>query len=617
MRLATIIDRKYATVCIEGWFLSNVCLLRLGALHTLFRIFDERGDELNASAWQHCLTTIFFQMLSNNELEYSSIRALSTERKDNMVEEEWNKTAALVVQGSAQIFTNYFATIRCSPQFSNLWQKLLSRLEILLKRKDPSVSTSVFTGLTNILEELDNIQAIGSDSIDEAWRIWKDFNPVCHWMDSSVKDGNQPALMAYLRCFAQIYRLIDHNTRNSYAADAMPGLYHCLKNAHLPAYSSDIDKMTQVQQGVLENLKLIPTDRLDVLSQLVEWIAAVIKLPFSQKELDHESGSTYVAISKSAIEFLQLQIQNNVATASCPLVTKALDALVIPIQLKYNWQMQGKEPSLWRAATTAATQILQVCMPAMQRFVQPELEVQVFWGLVITLVDGILNADCESCAKEELIADDEQFDIDAFRNINRLVIPGLGSSYISDDARRKFAETIFEKSQIHECHPDDLARPGQELLEGLKCDHIGRTEDLPPTPRSKMSYVLLDELFSLVSAHDGSAERVRLAQAAATYALLRCGLTLKAYVYDQPLRGRMPQPWSQKRELLYILKKMCELDLEPQALQDTASVASPRKKHLFKLYPLLTRALRAAYWSEEVTKAITDVLEVVGQDFGI
>lgn len=209
---------------------------------------------------------IFFQILRNNERLYSSIGELKIESKDNTLEEEWNRTAALVVQGSAQIFTNYFATIRSSPHFSSIWKELLSCLEHLLNRKDLAVSTSVFKGLTQIFEELDSIQAIGSYSIDEAWRIWKDFNPVCHLGDSSLKDGNQTALMAYLRCFAQIYRLIDHDTRNSYAENAMPRLYNCLENAHLPAYSSDVDRATPVQQGVLENLKLIPTDRFDVLS---------------------------------------------------------------------------------------------------------------------------------------------------------------------------------------------------------------------------------------------------------------------------------------------------------------------------------------------------------------
>lgn len=557
-------------------------------------------------------------MLGNIECEYPSTRELSTEPIDDEVEEEWNKTAALVVQGTAHIFTNYLSTITSSAKFGSLWQELLSCFGRLLNRKVLSLSTSIFTGLTNIFEELDSIQSIGIKSIDEAWSTWNNFNPINHRGDSSIKDGNQTAMMAYLRCFAQIYRLVDQDTRNTYAIDALPQLYSCIENAYLPAYSSDVDRVTPVQQGVLENMKLIPTNRSDILTQLVEWTAAVVKLPFRQEKLDHGQGSTYVAAGKAAIELLRLQIQNSAHTiASCQLVTTALDALVIPVQLKYNWQTQGKEPSVWRAATSAAIEILQTCMPAAREYVRPEQEVQVFWDLIIKLVSGTLSADCKSCAKEELISEDETFDINSFLSIKSLIIPFIGSSHIDDDIRCRFAENVFEKSQIHEPNPDDLARPGQGLLEGLKYDHIGRTEDLPPTPRSNMSYVLLDELFSLVSNHDGSAERVRLAQAAAPYVLLRCGLTLKAYAYDQPLRGRMPQPWSQKRELLHILKKLSELDLEPLALDDAPSVASPHKKHLLKLYPLLMRALKAAHRSEEVTKVISDVLEIVGQDFGI
>ena len=79
----------------------------------------------------------------------------------------------------------------------------------------------------------------------------------------------------------------------------------------------------------------------------------------------------------------------------------------------------------------------------------------------------------------------------------------------------------------------------------------------------------------------------------------------------------MPQPWSQKKELYYILQKMTDLDLEPKAMQDIPDIISEHKKHLIKLYPLLTRALKAAFRDQEMTRALSDVLEVVGRNFGV
>ena len=116
-------------------------------------------------------------------------------------------------------------------------------------------------------------------------------------------------------------------------------------------------------------------------------------------------------------------------------------------------------------------------------------------------------------------------------------------------------------SLIHQPHPNELPQVNQELLATLYQPRKGRTVDPLPSPRSKMSYVCFDELVSLVSLHDSSEQRIKLAQAAAPYLILRAGLTLRAYIVDQPLRGRMPQPLSQRREMLYIPEGISEVTL--------------------------------------------------------
>ena len=132
-----------------------------------------------------------------------------------------------------------------------------------------------------------------------------------------------------------------------------------------------------------------------------------------------------------------------------------------------------------------------------------------------------------------------------------------------------------------------------------------------------MSYVCFDELVALVTAHDNSASRVKIAQAAAPYLILRAGLTLRAYIADQPLRGRMPQPLSQRKELMYILKAMVKLSCEPEAIPDAPGVESEGKKHLHRLYPLLAKAVRAAARDQEVLELLGKALDEVGMEFGI
>lgn len=213
----------------------------------------------------------------------------------------------------------------------------------------------------------------------------------------------------------------------------------------------------------------------------------------------------------------------------------------------------------------------------------------------------------------------------------------------------------------------------------------GRTIDSQPTKRKDISYVCLDELFDLVKAHDettagpeivlqpptprfpppgtsssapsaldplkspvpdttgGSAQQketlgngnsnggsggekahalhVRLARTAAPYLIWRCALTLRAFVADQPLRGRMPQPLSQRRELERVLKCLIELNSEAEAIPGMAlqDGQTPSARHLYSLYPLLVRAamVNVNNGDEKVVRLIAQALEVVGKELGL
>ena len=63
----------------------------------------------------------------------------------------------------------------------------------------------------------------------------------------------------------------------------------------------------------------------------------------------------------------------------------------------------------------------------------------------------------------------------------------------------------------------------------------------------------------------------RLARTAAPFLILRAALTLRSYAADQPLRGRMPQPLSQRRELGRVLARLVALRCEPSAIPNTGA----------------------------------------------
>lgn len=79
----------------------------------------------------------------------------------------------------------------------------------------------------------------------------------------------------------------------------------------------------------------------------------------------------------------------------------------------------------------------------------------------------------------------------------------------------------------------------------------------------------------------------------------------------------MPQPLSQRRELLYILKALAKLKCEPEAIPAAPGVESEEKKHLHRLYPLLVKAIKAASRDQEVLGWLGKALDEVGMEFGV
>ncbi len=79
----------------------------------------------------------------------------------------------------------------------------------------------------------------------------------------------------------------------------------------------------------------------------------------------------------------------------------------------------------------------------------------------------------------------------------------------------------------------------------------------------------------------------------------------------------MPQPLTQRRELLYILTALLRLDCEPRAIPAAPGVTSEGKKHLHRLFPLVSRAIRVAAQDKQVLEMLGRVLDVVGGEMGV
>ena len=590
-------------------------------MHTIFRIFDACGEKIRANDWTTCLQMIVLGVLVFNESAYQHVDSLEASERVKHAS-DWNETAIIAVDNIGTLLQRNLHTMLAHTEFTSQFTALADHLRMLLRRQSLKVSAAVFAALEKIISQGGQEKDSFAPCTETAWEIWYSCNPVAQSENLSAdRVDNQPALIAYLRCLTELYPLVSATIGVQQVKVILNQLRRCATGSSSTTYVSDIDTMTALQAQILSCIRLMRTKASGAVSESIKTISFLLTLAYDQRDLTgEEKGPTHVAMSKAAMGLLLDYVNRHVDDDEIYLedtMTIALQALDRPIRLKYEWQIEGKYPPPWEKATTTTVAFLRLVLPGLQRLRIQDTDDSAVWRVMLSVCDSIASANLDCCTARCRISGDQDFDIEAFKELFGLLVPLLGSNLLTDQHRRMFSGSLFKNSIIHEPHPDDLPRQEGELLDGLRSSHIGRTQDLPPTPRSKMAYVLVDGLFDLVAHHDGSSERVKLAQAAAPWLILRVGVVLKAYVLDQPLRGRMPQPSSHRIEMLYLLRKLVELDSEPRAIPDAPGVNSKYKKHVYRVYALVTQALGIARRDREMQNSLTRVIETVSQDFGL
>ncbi|CZR61040.1 probable MON2 Peripheral membrane protein with a role in endocytosis and vacuole integrity [Phialocephala subalpina] len=599
--------------------------LRNSAIQTLLRIFDAYGDQLTSEAWSICLKSVMFRLLSSIEDQLTAINDPESSVSDKD-KSGWNETTVVVLNGITNLLADYLDILSSHDTFGESWQTLLSHFKKLLEFQILEINTAVFKAMRLILSRgnLESTSRTNFDrtALDLAWGLWSHSMPVVSSDTTNKRFDNQNYLLAYVSALQEIYRLIHNDIDDQRVQRMITLLRETIQRATAATYSADIDYLTPLQTQVLESLSMIRTDIDGVPAALIGQVAEFIGLAFDSRSpaSGEAQRPTYVALSKASMSLLETLVvshSSDLDVYRSGALATALSALARPIVLKYSFSITTKTLSPWRQATISALAVLKSVLPVAVNDKLKEDVLRPIWSSVATIGNGITNADCSDVSETVNIKDDQEFDISSFLTLRELITPALGSSVIPDKTRRTYTESLFRMSLIHAPQPQELPQPGNELLAFLYRPRKGRTVDPVPSPRSKMSYICFDELVSLVAVHDGSDARIKLAQAAAPYLILRAGLTIRAYISDQPLRGRMPQPLSQRKELLYILKALVKLRCEPDAIPDAPGVESEGKKHLHRLYPLFAKAVRAAAMDQEVLEWLGKALDEVGMDFGV
>lgn len=613
--------------------------LRNSAIQTLLRIFDAYGDRLTPEAWSLCIKSVLFRLLSSLQDELLTTEEDGSDDSRN----EWHETSVVILNGISILLANYLDVLTSHPSFNELWKELLQHFRDLVHFEVTTINTAAFKALSHILSQanLDKRAVLNKIAVDLAWELWAKGVPAAK-LSKPKTDDNQGCLIAYVEALVEVYKLIQDDLSVARVEKMLTLLYEAAQAASFGSFASDLDNLTQLQSKIMEAMKMIRTDVGGVPSTMLSYGSRLATLAFDQDfGVGKRSQRSFVALSRASISFLETVVLKHASDKeiyTSGALSTTVAALCKPIALKYSFPLTTKAAQPWRVATSSALVVLEAALPQMKELKVSKETGQHVWFNIAKLGDAILSADCDDATDGTNLAADEEFDIESFRKLRDMIIPDLGSDDVPDKARKSFALSLFKTSIIHAPTESDNEIINGESDTGLSAlyeTRTGRTVSVPPTHRRKMAYVAFAELFALVTQDQPSQPaisimkkgtnrdnapqsslRARIASSVAPFFILRCALTLRAYVADQPLRGKMPQPLSQRKELLWTLQRLVHLHCESDAIPALKGAQSKSRKHLLRLYPLLVKGLVVG-GDEKVLDLLRQALDVIGGELGI
>jgi protein MON2 len=597
--------------------------VRNGTIHTILRIFDTHGDDFSSTVWQFCLSELLLVMLridlsgyekfAQERVAISDLEIVST-IKNNI------GTSQVLLQGLSKLVADYLDPICHATEFASLWESLTKCLNSYLDQNLHDITAAVYLAVDVILSRASKVFGPDSTAVESIFSMW--LSRVPSWTSKLDSDSNIESFEAYTTALTSVYGFKREAITKEETVKIVNNLERCIRDSHSPTYTSDLDSLTALQSRVIQCLSMLRIDLDGTTSLVLELLGRFMSLPFEAADSQTKPGLTFVALSKASMDVVRKITHseaawNDIFSSEC--LQLILSNLERTIKLKYVWQRQGRSPPLWKKAVIASVDVLGDAIPPMSDHKLNAESVERYWKSIIGIYHNIAHANLDPDHKitDSTIYEDEQFDIESLQKLNSLIIPALGSSDIPDSIRQTHARSLLTASIVHEPEAEELRDLETEPVGALYDLRFGRTYDPEPSSRSKIAFFCFDTLLSLLKLSNSSPVQIKLAEAAAPYVILRAGLPLKAYVADQPLRGKLPIPQSQVYELVTILRELRDVRCEPSAIPPTEKGFGKEGGHLVRLYPLVVAAAKIDNGPDEIKEELGRWLETMGKELGV
>lgn len=571
--------------------------VRNATFQTICSIFKNHGDQLTPETWDLLLRNVVLRVASHDAMVHIE-KAESTNRQDARWERLSEDISASIIGGVSEIFAQHLHTIERSKRFPSLWEILLSALEAYLDSESHIMNAAVYRALAKVLSEVVPGSSLWTTPAYRTVALWlKRVPEQAENIDN--KHSNEDAFLAYVTTGSQLYRLTRQSMGSPQTRKFVDNIYYCIKSSDGPKWSGDLANTSLLQTEAVLLLKSIRTDLPNMPSRLIGAAAQISVLHHDRQEAGHE-GPTFVAVASVAIDWLKsliLEFLGENELIETGALVSSLQSLRRIITEKYAFSSERNGVTLWRKATSVAQELAEPIlkladMPKTERSAAVSL-----WAEYAAITAGVVKANnLRPTIDEGKVHKDQIADIESFELLQRILIPRLGDLKLPDEIRQAYCVSIFEASIVHNVETVEVRQPGVSPIAHLGDIRPGRIKPAPFSSREKMSYACFSELIALASQQDNSLQHEKLAQTAAPLLILRLAMPVRAYIADQPLRGRKPQPLSELEELMFCFEEIGKLQLHPKALAaDPATCAhSGKKAHLHYLYPLLAKAVGIA-----------------------
>jgi hypothetical protein len=592
--------------------------VRNAVFQTICSIYKNHGQQLTKATWELMLRNIVIRFATDDAMAHLA-EAESENQPDGSqshVDEEMSK---VIIAGVADITAQHLSTIEQIKKLPSLWEVLLSTMEAYLDCERHVLNAAVYNALAKVLSQVESGSTTWTTPAYRTVALWLKKLP--EQADGTTsKDGNQEAYFAYIDTASQLYRLTRETISSPQTRKFVDNVFYCVQHSDGPKYNADVQNMSPLQAKALNILRNVRVDMVNLPSRLIGAAAQLSRLHHETRAANQQ-GPTFVAIGSEAIVWLRTMILAHISdpeVAETGALLSGVRSLRQLIAEKYNYLTEHKGRPLWRQATLAS---LELARPVLDLAEHKKTETSTrfsLWAEYVAIAAAIVKANgLETVSDRKKIYEDVLADREAFKTLQPVLIPRLGSPDLPVDIRQAYCRALFDASIVHETKAGEIPDASSSPLSNLLKIRRGRVICPPYSQREKMCYVCFNELIALASKSSSSPEREALAQAAAPLLILRLAIPIRAYIADQPLRGRRPQPLSELEELLFCFEEIKKLELHPRALaaDPVADGRTGEKAHLRFLYPLLAKAVATAGdgWSgaAEVLEPLQKVLECI------